>query len=711
MDFSRTLLVALVAVLLEKVRTQYTGDPAFTAMWYTKEDFRNWPENDFGYLDLVATNTLPMIPFRSSSGHYPPTAHLIPSALSDRTDMFGIHVVAKCSPPVSGTYNISIGADDGFRFLSNGIVQSDPFQYRVHAFVIDVMEMTLSADEEYFWEIHYFEIAGSWGLEFKVEVDGVWEFVNSDWCTPTTLPPSTNFAGKAYRALDWTEPNSNENSCQGNDVDSATFLFHDVPVEGSDIYALLSRYKFGTECMIVRSASDYDTFIALKTHPIDLIPANRYCDMTGNTVLRTYGSLRVSGDWACKFRFLIETDLDPSLPDHAYKYTQHSGVHSIFFKEATFATLQNTSPFLESVQLRNYAAYKLPPGYALAPNNGLTKGAIIGSAFKFGGQCVVLADGTAVSTVSGLACNVDSGLDSTNIPGYYAVTGSDVADVFIKNPNGQEADAIESWDETSGNLVPVVGTHLVQSGGWAYGAVAGILPNFAGANACQERALKLPTGFTLVPPGDAGLLEVAKVYGFGSTCLVMSDGSGYTPVSGAACSTGIGQAVYNGNIYLATSTCPSIVMMRAPAPTHAPTLPPTFQPTFRPSNSPTHSPTLLPILQPTFEPSKSPSRSPTIAPSERPTALPTPQPSHSPSLNPTQMTTPNPTLMPTPNPTLMPTSEPSGKPSRRPTSALTSGPVEGPTSSDPSERSPSTDSSIIAGKNLLKNFSLRALMK
>ena len=672
MAWFRILPLVVVGVVLEEVRTQYTGDPAFTAMWYTKEDFRNWPENDFGYLDLVATNNLPMIQFPPFSGHYPPTAHLIPSAIIDRTDLFGMHVVAKCSPPVTGTYNISIRGDDGYRFLSNGIIQSDPLLYRIHGSLEDVFEMTLSADAEYFWEIHYFQVGSGWGLEFKIEVDGVWEYVNSDWCTPTTLPASTNFAGKAYRALDWTEPTSTEDSCQGDDVDSATFLFHDVPVESNNIYALLSRYTFGTECMIVRSASNNNEFVALKTHPLDLTPVNRYCDMTGNNVWRTYGSLRISGDWACKFRFLIETDLDPSLPDHAYKYTQHSGVHSIFFKEATFATLQNTSPLLESVELRNYAAYKLPPGYALAPNNGLTKGAIIGSAFKFGGQCVVLADGTAVSTVSGLACNVDSGLDSTNIPGYYAVTGSDVADVFIKNSNGQQADAVESWDETSGNLAPVVGTHLVQSGGWAYGAVAGILPNFEGSNACQNRALKVPIGFTIVPPGDSGLLEVAKAFGFGSQCLVMSDGSGYTPGTGAACSTGLGQAEYNGNAYLATTTCPAIVMMRA--------------------LSPTGSPTISRTLQPTLPPSKSPSRSPSISPSARPTALPTLRPSYVPSQSPTQM--------PTPKPTLRPTSEPSKRPSQQPSSELTSAPVEGSSSSDPAAGSPSPDSSTVTGKSL-----------
>ena len=575
-------LVMIITTALVGAQSQYTGDPAFTAFWYTKEGIRNSSMNDFGYLDLLATNTLPLLPFTGYSGPHPDTVHLLPPELRTRMDFYGLHIFATCSPPRSGTYRFSMGGDDGFRLISNGRIKTKPNNYRIRGFEEEIFEMTLSANEDYLWEVHYFENSSDQGLHFKVEVDGVWKYVDSDWCKPTTPPASINFAGKAYRALDWTEPSSNESSCQGDNADSATFLFHDVPVESNDIYALLSRYKFGTECMIVRKASNVAEFVALKTHPVDLTPSNRYCDMTGITVSRTFGSFRVSGDTSCDFRFLIETDTDPSLVDHAYVYTQHGTVHSIFFKEALFATLQNVLPSVETAGIRNYGAYKLPPGYSLAPNDGLTKGALLGSAFKFGLQCVLLADGTAQNTETGTACSADSGFDSTNLPGYYVVTGKDIADIFIKNPNGRKVDAIESWDETSGRFIPALGVHLVQSVGWLYGAVAGTSPTLVAATMCQDRALELPKGYSLVPPGDKGLLEVAHSAWFGSTCLVMSDGSGYTPGTGSSCTAGLAQAKYNGKDYLATSTCPSVVMMRR-----------------RQSISPTRNPTLLERPAPT----------------------------------------------------------------------------------------------------------------
>ena len=550
-------------------------DDAFTAIWYGKEGFRDWPNNDFGYLDVLATNTIPMIPFPEYLGFHPDVAHLVPDAAINRTDPLGIHMIAKCSPPADGTYTFSIASNDGHRVLNNGRIVSNPLHYVQGPFLpADIFTMTLLASEEYLWEVHYFDMFDVQGVEFKVEINGTFEYVDSSWCRPANIPDSYVFAGNSYRALDHTPADSTDSSCQGDGIDGGTFEFHDVPIENNDIYALLSRYKFGTECMIVRSAADSANFVALKTLPTDLSVANRYCDMTGINIGRTYGSLRAEGDTACNFRFLIQTPVDPLLEDLSYETLGNDGigVHSLFFKEALFASLPNVLPETTagSQILRNYEAFKLPAGYQLAPNDDLTKASLIGSGFSFGTSCVLLADGTVQSTVFNQACAVDSALDSTTLPGYYFVTGNDVAGIYLTNPTGVEADATSTWDETAGGVTPVLYTHVLEHSGSWYGAMTLTPASTSTDNECQNKAYQLPAGYTLVPPGDAGLLEVAKVARFGSSCLVMSDGSGYTPMTGDPCTTTIEQSTHGGITYVATSTCNAVVMMKTAAPAAAP---------------------------------------------------------------------------------------------------------------------------------------------
>ena len=547
---------------------------AFTAIWYDKVSFPDWPNNDFGYTDILATNTLPMIAFPDYLGFHPDVAHLVPDAVVNTTGQLGIHMIAKCSPPADGTYTFSIGANDGYRFLSNGRIMTATNSYVQSLFTSETFSMTLLASEEYLWEIHYFQVFDEKGVEFKVEVNGTFEYVDEAWCRPANLPDSYVFAGKAYRALDHTPADSTESSCQGDGIYGATFEHDDVPIENNDIYALLSRFKFGTECMIVRSAADSNVFVALKTQPSDLSVANRYCDMTGINIARSLGAFRVEGDAGCNFRFLIETSVDPTLEDLSYEALANDGigVHSLFFKEALFASVPNVLPeeTIGTQTLRNYEAFKLPPGYQLAPNDDLTKTSLIGSGFSFGHNCVILADGTVQSTVFNQACAVDSALDTTTLPGYYFVTGNDVAGVYLKDATGVEADATSTWDETAGGATPALYTHVLEHSGSWYGAMTLTAPSTSTDDECQNKAYQLPAGYTLVPPGDAGLLEVAKLARFGSNCLVMSDGSGYTPISGDPCTTTVEQSTHNGITYAATTSCNSVVMMKTAAPAAAP---------------------------------------------------------------------------------------------------------------------------------------------
>ena len=559
---------ALLMSILGMARAQALGDPAWTARWYTKDPIVDLDNNELGFKALVNTTTLPSIPFASLTD--PTTVHLIPNGLTSPYAYIGAHFYATCSPPTDGTYTFRVGSDDGLRVLSNGRVVTPIGYYSIHPFSPIEFDMTLLAAEEYLWEIHFFQESGGGGAVFEVKVNGTFEVVGSDWCTPTTLPDPLHFSGNAYRALDWTPTESTESSCQGDSVSSATFLYEDILVESDDIYALLSRFTFGAECIIVRDATNNANFVALRTHPEPLTVGNRYCDMTGITVVKSFGAFRAEGDSACQFRFLIGPTLDPSLPDRAYKHTVHSGVHSMFFKEALFATLTNDVPDEAIGSFRNYEAFKIPPGYQLAPNDDLTKTSLIGSAFSFGTNCLVFADGTVQSTVFNQACTGDSALDTTTLPGYVFVTGADDARVYIKNPTGLEGDAIRTWDETAGGATPALITHVLEESGSWYGAMMLTSPSLTTNTECQDKAFQLPAGYTLVPPGDAGLLEVAKVARFGTDCLAMSDGSGFTPISGDPCTTTVEQSTHGGITYAATSTCNAVVMMKTTAPASGP---------------------------------------------------------------------------------------------------------------------------------------------
>ena len=567
--------IALVISLMVGVsQAQFTGPPAFTALWYRRGLLVDHASNSFAIKGLVANTTLPVIPFRSSAEWNSPL--LVPSSFRDSLNYFALNIFGKCSPPSDGTYNFRVQADDGARFFQNGILQTPPEAYTISRFVAYDFTLRLLASEQYLWEVQYFEQNGGQGVILQVEIAGAWQYVDSTWCKPASArAPEFKFGGSTYKVLDGTPPSSTEKSCQGDGLFAASFLGDAVPVESNEIYALATRFSFGASCLIVRKASDRSLFVGIATKPRDLSISSRYCDMTSVTVEQSFGAFRVVGDSSCKFRILTHATPKVSLPDFSYPANTAGAVKSIFFKDATFATLMNDEPNARSAGAAlNNLVFALPPGYVLAPNDGLTKAAILGPTYAFGHDCLVLADGTVQNAVNGRICSSDARIDSTSIPGYYAAVGADNAGILIKNPSGKKEDATFSWDETSGNAVPVADRDVLSESGFYYGTVDMKSPSLTTTGECQSTSLILPKGYNLVPPRDRGLLNIALRTGFGSSCLLMSDGSGYVPFTGAPCNYGVARSTFNGRTYVSATSCPALVMMRksltTPAPTHVP---------------------------------------------------------------------------------------------------------------------------------------------
>ena len=366
---SRTCLLAftLLAMYATFVRCQLEGEPAFTAIWYN----RGTPLFPFNNILNIgrefARVPLPFIDFPSGTFWnvtYDPIPVAVSDAIQSRTEHFAVQAFATCSPPADGDYQIHVQAKDGFRFTQNGVLLSEPAAWGLNGDTRPDITVSLLASEEYEWEIQFFQEVGTrfWFVRF---LDGdVWRPINSTWCKPRPPPEPFHFGSERYSALDGTHPSSPLQSCQGNSNFAFSFLSHPLAVENTNVYALVTRFTFGTKCLIVRNASDEDKFVAVATKPPDLNIANRYCDMSGIHVHRRIGGYTVSNDHECKFRFLTAGDPVDNITDYAYAAGTVDSIKSFFFEAATFAVLSNASPSKRNRGPRNnYRAFKIPPGY------------------------------------------------------------------------------------------------------------------------------------------------------------------------------------------------------------------------------------------------------------------------------------------------------------------------------------------------------------
>ena len=153
-------------------------------------------------------------------------------------------------------------------------------------------------------------------------------------------------------------------------------------------------------------------------------------------------------------------------------------------------------------------------------------------------------------------------LNGISLPGYYFTNGSAEVEILIKNPNAGKESATFSRRAGLKNKDLRVGVELLEASGFLYGTISRTLHTSRRKFFCNGFALKLPEGFSLVPPGDPGLRTIAQQTRFGTNCLVMSDGTGVVPFSNSTCNRGVSQVVYNSETYFTANHCPSELMMR-----------------------------------------------------------------------------------------------------------------------------------------------------
>ena len=586
MVLAKVVISSLVLVAKGLVgSSQFVGDPAFTALWYATDTVDFVPEeNRLGIENEFARVQLPYLTFPDGF-QWSLTYDLIPTAVSDaivsRADFFAINIFATCSPPADGRYEFRFMADDGIRIFVNGVLVTPPKEYTVSAVNQFTFSLDLVASRQDLWEIHYFEkrFSAALILQYFDVAEDRFRRVDSTWCTPRAPPEPFQFNGLTYRALDGTSPSASERSCQGNNLYSATFNGDDIAVESNDVYALVTRFVFGTSCLIVRDASNTTNFVAVATKPSSLELSNRYCDMSGVSVERSFGAFRVVGDTSCQFRFLVQGDGVLGAPDHSFAAASEANLQSIFFNRATFATLRNINPEARRGTSTggNSKAFKLPPGYELAPNANLSRAALLGPVYSFGVNCFVFADGSAQDSVTGLPCTVANGIDTTSLPGYIIDSGGIKGAILIQNPRGREREATYTWESQLNNIV-VVGTHLIEESGWLYGSILLTEHGSARNDLCSSLPVALPKGFSIVPSGDLGLIEVAKRGSFGTSCLVTADGSGYVPSADGGsvpCAARVLQATIDSKTFALVDSCPAAITIRIELPPELSTRSPT----------------------------------------------------------------------------------------------------------------------------------------
>lgn len=566
--------VAIVGILLAQAlgTSEFTGAPAWTAEWYARGQYFYKNTGDIQLGERLATNEVPVVPFFHMDNPNWKLAYenLVPVEVRNYgRDFYAIYFYGICSPPASGTYQFRVMCDDGCRFFQDGVLKITPKAWKFQASRYYYFSLDLTEGEEHNWKIEFFEQQGHATIQFEVFNGNSYEYVDSTWCRPGKSSAAIPFSGSSYQVLDGTSYSNDSSGCQQSALQIPPG--YDVAADGIDVRALVTQFKFGTECIIVKDAQA--NYIALKTHPNTLREEDRYCNSSDAQVVETDGKLSVESS-GCDARILLVSSGSYSADDFAYGGLRQDAITSLYLKEAFFATLDNSDPAGApgNGNCNGLRALKIPDAWSLAPNDGLTKAAVIGSAYQYGVDCVFLADGSLISTTTGESCASTATMDSTSLEGYFAVSSCPYG-VLLKKASLSQEGATYTWDETlDSTSLALYSTTLEFTGSW-YASMLRTSPRSQASTLCQDRAISLPVGYSLVPSGDNALREIAKRARFGTSCLLMEDGSGYTPNSGEGCSTEsvtIATAIYDGKVYYATTKCATVVMMKRAAPAKNP---------------------------------------------------------------------------------------------------------------------------------------------
>ena len=559
------------------MQVQQAEAAAFTLYWYDKSSEIEPNSGTLRLGDLLGSSEVSMLAF----DHFDPDAswsakfeELIPAPMRAlQTDHFVINAFGNCSAPETGSYEFRLLCDDGCRFLQDGLLVTDAIQFTVHGPMYSYFTLDLAADQRERWEIQYFEHTGDATLSFEVKLNGMWQFVNSSFCSPGEPPITVPFAGNTYRALGDVFHSDTMEGCQSTNNGYSAYLDDSfvIPVDSVDIQAMMTHYQFGTSCILVRSAQDKTSFVGLRTNPPTLQEADRYCDISGLSVTERVGAWSIENDHDCTSRLLLMREGIVGSKDHAYGAQSSYDVKSFYFEEAAFASIDGSYPTdpLGKGNCKPHRAYLMPPGWELAPDDDLTRTAMIGSAYIFGAHCLLLQGGSKISSITGDTCQESGSLDFTSFPGFYSVDSCTVG-VLIKNSEALRRDSDFVWEEHWAITTPTEYRHVLQSGGKLYGSILGTSPRDASTKACQNRARRIPDGYTLVPPVDTGMATIAAYARFGSSCLLYADGTGIIPRTGELCKSELISKKLYGKTYYAVRECSSVVMMVGDAPPPGP---------------------------------------------------------------------------------------------------------------------------------------------
>jgi hypothetical protein len=218
----------------------------------------------------------------------------------------------------------------------------------------------------------------------------------------------------------------------------------------------------------------------------------------------------------------------------------------ITFEGSDFATIDNTQPYEEGTGAQ-FTHEVLPDGWRVCEDNEVTRGSVIGQRYTFGTECLVLASGVAISTVTGEDCGTGQLLGNNGL--YRPMSGN--KRVYMCRDS--EDDAFDSWTVTA----EISATDFAAGdGNRVYAVMTGDSPSETQLE-CQDVAQRVPDGFQLAP-NDAYTMAflAAAAPTFGTECLVLADGTAVTG-SGAACPGGYSAAstIANHGPYYASTFC------------------------------------------------------------------------------------------------------------------------------------------------------------
>lgn len=560
------LAAVLVALLGSVSQAQTANDPAFLVQWYDRDPASPYVGFEILSQEVGTAKNMNLYPLATGSGWNYAFNDTLPDFLLQRSPgYFALAAFGECTFNETRSYNFRMGCDDGCRFLVDGVQKSGPYLWIPSGVVYDEFLVPITAGTPIQIEMHYYERTGFAGLTLEVEVGGAWVPLDGTVCTPGSPPLKVPFAGSSYRAMDGTLYSETTETCQGTGIAGAYLeMGLDLATEGPDTLALMTHYTFGAACMIVRSAADPAQYVALKTRPHNA--TDLYCDLTGAGIVVDQGTYWVSTDPDCKFRFLLSKSGIDGVEDHAYANKNPNDVNSIFFEQAAFASIDGSDPTAASGAGNCLAnrQYKLPTGWQIATNDDLSKASVIGSAHNFGVSCLFLEGNALIDSQTAGACAIPATANYDVVNGYYSVDTCDVG-IYIKNAALTRSDADISWIENWGSTDPVLNVHMLESSGNVYGSILGNAPTDSQTDNCQDKAIRIPDGYSLVNEGDAGAIAVAGVARFGTSCLAFSNGNGIIPISGAPCNPGLVSQSYNGGAYHAVLNCNAAVLFTADA--------------------------------------------------------------------------------------------------------------------------------------------------